>query len=123
MKNNESEEMYLESILLIEREQGAVRAVDICENRGLAKSSVSKALGLLVKKDLICVDGSGKIILTELGRNRAENIYTKHKIISEAFVKLGVSEEVAEENACRIEHVITEDLFEVLKRHIENNCK
>lgn len=119
-RTNESEEMYLETILLLGKKIGNVRAVDICLERNLAKSSVSKALGLLTKKDFIHISGSGYIILTEDGKKKAESIYYKHEIITEAFIRLGANKELAEENACRIEHVLTDQLFDIIKNHVES---
>lgn len=121
MKSSESQEMYLETILLLTKKQANVRAVDICNERNLAKSSVSKALGILVKKDLISVNEQGYITLTENGKKVANDVYLKHNIITKVLIKMGVNEESAEENACRIEHVITDDLFEALKNFAQKN--
>ncbi len=116
MKYNESEEMYLETILLLSKKKGGLRAVDVCEQMGFAKSSVSKALGLLCAKNYVNIDGGGIITLTSKGFLKAESIYEKHQIITSAFLKMGASKEVAEENACRVEHVITDELFETIKK-------
>ena len=121
MKSSESQEMYLETILLLIKRQGNVRAVDICQERSLAKSSVSKALGILTKKEYVNISEQGYITLTEKGKDVANNVYLKHNIITKVLVKLGLNEESAQENACRIEHVITEDLFEALKNFVEKN--
>lgn len=123
MKNNESQEMYLETILLLTKRQANVRAVDICLERNLAKSSVSKAINLLVKNNLVDIDEHGYIILTESGLKLANKVYYKHNIITEALIRLGASEEVANDNACRIEHVITDEIFELLIKYIESTRK
>lgn len=120
MKNNESQEMYLETILLLAKKLGNVRAVDICLERNLAKSSVSKALGLLMERQFITVNNNGYITLTETGKARADYVYNKHQIITKVLLSLGAEKTLAEDNACKIEHVITDELFEILKDYANN---
>lgn len=119
MKVRESEEMYLETILILRRRNANVHAIDIASDLGYAKSSVSRAVNLLEKKGYIVVDKSGLISLTEAGENKANDIYDRHRVITKLLVHMGASEETAEDNACRIEHVITPDLFAILKRCAE----
>ena len=121
MKYRESEEMYLETILLLKNKKGAVRAIDIAGELGYAKSSVSRAVGLLVARGYITVDDSNnEINLTDAGVNRATEIYQRHHVVAELLKMLGADEELAEENACRIEHVLTPEMFEILQRYFKN---
>ncbi len=119
MRTHESEEMYLETILLLRQKLAAVRSVDIVETLGYAKSSVSRAVGLLNKKGFIAIDGAGDITLTEAGAQKAKGIYERHRVITKALTLIGADEELAETNACRIEHVISEEMFGLLKKYVE----
>lgn len=119
MKTHESEEMYLETILLLKSKRAAVRSIDVVEELGYAKSSVSRAVGLLAKKGYIVIDGAGDISLTEAGQAKAAGVYERHRIITKALMAIGAERELAESNACRIEHVISDDMFEILKNYIE----
>lgn len=119
MRTHESEEMYLETILLLLRQKANVRSVDIVDELGYAKSSVSRAVNLLLKKEYILIDENGDITLTEAGKQLAESTYEKHRIFTEMFVKMGAGRELAEENACRMEHVISDELFEIIKKYFE----
>ena len=111
MRVYESEEMYLETILNLKNKKSLVRSVDIVEELGYAKSSVSKAVNLLAKKGFVEIKNKGELVLTDVGRQKAENIFERHRVLMQALIKLGAEEESAEENACRIEHVITADIF------------
>lgn len=117
MITHESEEMYLETILLMSQQREKVRSVDIVEELDYAKSSVSRAVNLLKGKGYIEIDGDGNITLTAEGRKKAEETYEKHRIFTEMFVKFGADRRLAEENACRVEHVISDDLFEIIKKY------
>lgn len=119
MRTHESQEMYLETILLLKKKRASVRSVDIVEERGYAKSSVSRAVKLLQSDGLIDVDPSGEISLTAKGQKKAEDVYEKHRVFTEVFMHMGADRELAEENACRVEHVISDDLFEILKKYLE----
>ena len=119
MRTHESEEMYLETILLLRTRKANVRSVDIVEELGYAKSSVSRAVNLLLQKGYIAIDGSGEITLTEDGQRKAEDVYEKHRVFTAVFMHMGADEKLAEENACRVEHVISDELFEILKKHLE----
>lgn len=117
MKTHESQEMYLETILLLRMRKANVRSVDVVEELGYAKSSVSRAVNLLQSNGFIYIDESGDITLTPEGQKKAEDIYAKHRVFTEAFIKMGAPSDVAEENACRIEHVVSDELFEIIKRY------
>lgn len=115
MKVRESEEMYLETILVLRRQNANVRAIDIANDLGYAKSSVSRAVNLLHGKGYIAIDKSGLITLTEAGETKASDIYERHRVITKLLMRIGADKELAEENACRIEHVISPELFAILK--------
>lgn len=119
MHLQESGEMYLESIYVLSKQQPAVRSIDVVEYMGYSKPSVSRAMGLLKSGGYIEVDASGFITLTDAGREVAERIYERHTVLTELLVRLGVEQEIASEDACKIEHVISKDSFEALKRHIQ----
>ena len=121
IKYRESEEMYLETILLLKQKSSNVHAVNIADELGYSRPSVSRGINLLVKRGYVTVDPSGVIAFTEAGKLKAENIYARHKVITQLLELLGANKELAEENACRIEHVITPELFEVLKKYAEKN--
>ncbi len=118
MRNNESSENYLETILILSKKLPVVRSVDIANELGYKKSSVSIAMKNLREKNNITVSDAGFITLTESGRQIAEMIYERHELLSECLEKLGVDKEIAAEDACRIEHVISPESFEALKKHI-----
>lgn len=118
MKDNESVEMYLETILILKKEKNFVRSIDVVERMEFAKSSVSVAVKKMVSSGLILIDDKGGIELTELGRTKAENVYEKHCTITKMLEMLGVDSKSAEDNACRIEHVISEDVFQAMKDHL-----
>ncbi len=117
MAIQESGEMYLETIYILLEEAGHVRAVDISEKMGYSKPSVSRALGLLKADGHIVVDDGGSITLTKSGKKIAKLIYERHTILTKVFMSLGVDEETATEDACRIEHYISERTFDALKKH------
>ena len=113
----ESGEMYLETILVLSRERDAVRSIDVSEYMGYSKPSVSRAVGLLKSGGYLNVDEGGLLHLTDEGRELAEKIYERHNLLTDYLVSLGVSRETAAEDACRIEHVISDESFEAIKRH------
>ncbi len=117
MHIQESGEMYLETILLLSRTSSHVRAIDIGEHMGYSKPSVSRAMGLLKKGEYINVDADGSITLTDSGREVAEKIYERHTLLTRFLVKLGVDPTIASEDACKIEHSISDDSFEAIKRY------
>jgi len=116
----ESGEMYLETILILKKRNDQVRSVDVATELNFSKPSVSRAVGILKDDGYITVDASGLIDLTEKGIEIAKYIYEKHKVLTEFFTKIAkVSPETAEEDACRIEHVISDETFQSLKRILE----
>lgn len=121
IKSNESMENYLEAILMLSERLPVVRAVDVANELDYKKSSVSIAMKNLREKELITVTDAGYIYLTEDGKKIAETIYERHKVISRFLMELGVSEENATEDACRMEHVISHESFEALKKHCEEH--
>lgn len=118
MKSNESAENYLETILILSKKKPVVRSVDIAEELGFKKSSVSVAMKNLREKEMITVRPEGYIYLTESGLKVAEMIYERHQLLSAWLTALGVDEHIAAEDACRIEHVISPESFEAIKQHI-----
>jgi len=120
MKVQASAENYLESILILSQHGNNVRSVDIAAELNYAKASVSIAMKKLRLGGYIEVDASGYITLTENGRNIAESIHERHSLIYNWLVRLGVDKETALDDACRMEHVISEESFLALKQHIEN---
>ena len=121
MKTNESEEMYLETILLLKSRKPEVHSVDIVEELDYAKSSVSFAVHQLEDRGYITIDQSGAIELTASGEAKAQDVYERHRILTELLMRIGADRALAEENACRIEHVISGELFAVMKKYMEKN--
>lgn len=119
LRSHESEEMYLETILLLKKRKGTVRSVDIVEELGYAKSSVSRGVNLLIEKGYVTIGRAGELSFTEEGLKKAAAVYERHRVITAVLRSMGASKEVAEENACRIEHVISDELFEVLSAYEE----
>ncbi|MFR8812117.1 MAG: metal-dependent transcriptional regulator [Lachnospiraceae bacterium] len=117
---NESAENYLETILILSKKLPVVRAVDIANELDFKKSSVSIAMKNLREKEHITVTDAGYIYLTDAGREIAEMIYERHEMISKALMALGVPQEIATEDACRIEHVISKESFEAVKKYIQD---
>ena len=120
---NESAENYLETILVLSKQLPVVRSVDVANELGFKKSSVSVAMKNLREKNHITVTKAGFIYLTDARRAIAEMIYERHQLISSCLMKLGVSEKTAVEDACRIEHVISKESFDALKNHIKKMQK
>lgn len=121
IKIQESGEMYLENILILGREQNHIRAIDIVNRTGYSKPSISRALKLLKEDGYINIDKSGYIVLTEDGRKTAEKIYERHKILSDIFIKIGISKENAVADACKIEHDISDETFEKIKNYFKES--
>jgi len=118
MALQESGEMYLETILILSRKMSAVRSVDISEHMGYSKPSVSRAVGLLKAGEYITIEDDGHILLTDSGREVAEKILSRHTILTEMLIKLGISRETASADACKMEHVISDETFEAIKNHM-----
>lgn len=123
MKVHESAENYLETILILSQKNGNVRSIDIANELAFSKPSVSVAMKNLRTQGHIVVDNDGYIRLTESGRKIAETIYERHTLISNWLVHLGVPAEIAAEDACRMEHVISPESFSAIKAHVTKNMK
>ena len=120
MHLQESGEMYLESIFVLSKTSSSVRAIDVCEYMGYSKPSVSRALGLLKEGGYVVTDDHGFLVLTDEGRTVAEKIYDRHTQISAFLASLGVSDETAVSDACKIEHVISDESLDAIKRYLSN---
>jgi DtxR family transcriptional regulator, Mn-dependent transcriptional regulator len=118
MSVHESGEMYLEAILVLGNKSGYVRSIDVGEYLGYSKPSVSRAMGILRKGGFVTVEKDGALQLTQTGREIAEKIYERHTVLSKVLIGLGVPEEIAVEDACKIEHDISDESFEKIKQHI-----
>ena len=114
----ESGEMYLESIYILCTTKASVRSIDIAEYMNYSKPSVCRAVGILKKDGYIEVDKDGYISLTKLGIDTANKIFERHTVLTNLLIKLGVDKETASEDACRIEHVISDITFEAIKKYI-----
>ena len=116
---HESGEMYLETILILGHRKNLVRAVDVSEAMGISKASVSRALARLKADSCIIVDESGHIAFTEKGRAIAEKIYERHQILTNVLAALGIDREIAARDACKMEHDISDETFDAMKRHLK----
>ena len=119
MSIHESGEMYLEAILVLSRKNGFVRSIDVSEYLGYSKPSVSRAVGILKNGNYIVVDKDGSLSLTESGKEIAEKIFERHTVLSQLLIRLGVSEETATSDACKLEHAISDESFEAIKKHLQ----
>ena len=123
MNIQESGEMYLETIHVLSKKSGAVRAIDVGEYMGYSKPSVSRAMSILKSGGYINVDKNGFITLTDSGLDVANKIYERHTLITDFLVRIGVSPDIATEDACKIEHHISEESFEAIKNYLEKMTK
>jgi len=123
MHLQESGQMYLETILVLSKNIPAVRSIDIVEYMGYSKPSVSRAVGLLKNGGFITVDSDGHITLTDDGREMAEKIYERHTILTAALTRLGVDPDTAAEDACKIEHAISDRSVEAIKKFLNEAVK
>ena len=119
LKVQESRENYLETILVLKNRNGYVRSVDIARELNFSKPSVSRAMGVLKASDCITMEENGLISLTDKGRAIAENVYARHRLLSAFFTSIGVTPAVAAEDACRVEHVISEETFDCLHQYMK----
>ena len=119
MHLQESGEMYLETIYILTKKNHDVRSLDVAEYMNFSKPSVSRAVGILKQGGYITVDSDGYLHLTELGKEIASKIYERHTLLTEFLIRLGVDEETAAEDACKIEHDISDKSFEAIKRHVD----
>jgi len=115
----ESGEMYIESIYVLNKKLGNVRSIDVCEYLGYSKPSVSRAMSLLKKGGFVVMDRDGYLSLTDAGRDVAEKMYQRHTILSDLLMRLGVDEATAVEDACKIEHHISDESFNAIKKYLE----
>lgn len=118
MHLHESAEMYIETIYLLTRRNTGVRSIDVAEALGYSKPSVSRAVGLLKQGGYLTVDEDGFLCLTPLGCETAEKIFERHTVLSQLLIKIGVSEETAAEDACKIEHVISDETLAAIKKYL-----
>jgi len=116
MSVHESGEMYLEAILVLSKKNGFVRSIDVSEYLGYSKPSVSRAVGILRQGEYITVESDGALTLTAKGQAIAEKIYERHTLLTELLVKMGVSQETAAADACKLEHAISDESFQAIKR-------
>ncbi len=117
MRTNESAEMYMETILLLSERQAQVRSIDIVHSTGYTKPSVSRAVGLLKKNGCIEVDEGGYITLTPPGRALAEKVLERHRVLTDFLINIGVDPKTADDDACKMEHVISDETFARMKEH------
>ena len=123
MSIQESGEMYLETILILSRKGQPVRAIDVGTHMGYSKPSVSRAIGILRRNGYLESDANGHLTLTDSGRAVAEKIYERHNILTSLLVALGVEEEIATEDACKMEHAISDRSLELIKAYVDNMKK
>lgn len=122
MKIHESGENYLETILLLQRKNGSVRSIDIANELGYTKASISRAMGILKKAEYINRERSGEITLTEEGFKKASEIYERHTLITKYLMDtLNIDKEIADQDACRIEHILSDEAFEKLRELYKDN--
>ena len=120
MRLQESGEMYLEAIHVLSKKMTLVRSVDVSEYLGYSKPSVSRAVGLLKNGNYLTVEPDGGLVLTESGREIAEKIYERHTLLTKLLIRVGVSEEVAAADACRLEHAISDESFLAIKEYTKD---
>lgn len=115
---HESGEMYLETIYVLSQKQQNVRSIDVAEEMGFSKPSVSRGVSILKQQGYLTVDGNGFLELTDSGMDLAKKIYERHTILTEALVRLGVNPEIAQQDACKMEHIISDETLNAFKRHM-----
>ena len=119
MRLQESGEMYLETIYMLSKERNLVRAIDVVEHMGYSKPSVSRAVGLLKQGGYLVVEDTGNLLLTDSGREIGEKIYARHRVLTKMLTMMGVDEKTAAEDACKMEHAISDETFEAIRKHLE----
>lgn len=117
----ESGEMYLETIYVLYQNQKNVRSIDVAEEMGFSKPSVSRGIGILRQNGYLTVDPNGYLMLTESGMETAQKIYERHTILTQALIAIGVNPETAQQDACRMEHVISDETLNAFKNHMNKN--
>ncbi|MCR5347963.1 MAG: metal-dependent transcriptional regulator [Fretibacterium sp.] len=121
MPMQESGEMYLETIHILSRRSPNVRAIDVCDYMGYSRPSVSRAVGLLKREGFAVTDEHGHISLTPAGEEKAKHIYERHTLLTRLFINLGVDEKTAADDACRIEHYMSDKTFDAIKAYVARN--
>ena len=121
MHLQESGEMYLETVYILSNKSESIRSIDICEYMGYSKPSVSRAVGLLKNGGYVTVDEKGYMTLTSEGKSVAEKMFERHTMLTDFLVRLGVDKDIASEDACKIEHVISDETFWAIKNHYLKN--
>lgn len=121
MALHESAEMYLETIYLLTQRSDCVRSIDVAEHMGYSKPSISRAVGLLKRDGYVVTDEDGFLVLTDKGYETAARVFERHTVLTRLLVTIGVEEKIAAEDACRIEHVISDETLEAMKRFLEND--
>ena len=123
MKILKAAEDYLETMLMLKEKHGYIRSIDIAEERGVTKASVSYSTKRLRENGYITMDEDSLITLTPAGMEIAERIYTRHKVLTQCLISLGLDEEIAHEDACRLEHDMSDETFEAIRKHVESMQK
>lgn len=123
MKIQESAENYLETIYILHKKTGSVRSIDVVNHLGFSKPSVSNAMKQFRENGYVTVDDGGFITLTELGLEVAEKMYKRHELLTKVLISLGVSEDTAKEDACRVEHYLSDESFEAIEKHVAQYSK
>lgn len=119
MRLHESAEMYLETIYVLSKKGGSVRSIDVAEEMGYSKPSVSRAVGLLKSGGYLTVEGDGSLVLTDEGRAAAQRVFERHTVLSQFLSLIGVNENIASEDACKMEHVISDETVFAIKKFTE----
>ncbi len=123
MALHESAEMYLETIYQLLQQRGSVRSVDVAESMGYSKPSVSRAVGLLKQGGYLQMGKDGSLMLTETGLTTAKKVVERHEILTNLLIRLGVTPETAAEDACKMEHVISDETFDAMKKHMNDYAR
>ena len=121
MRLQESGEMYLETIYVLSQKMNIVRSIDVVEHMGYSKPSVSRAVGLLKQGGYLTVEDNGNLLLSEEGKQIAQKIYARHKLLTELLIRIGVNADTASEDACKMEHVISDETFEATSKHLSQD--
>ena len=119
MPLRESGQMYLEAIYVLSQKNENIRAIDVGAYLGYSKPSVSRAVGILKRHEYIVIDDDGFIVMTQKGKDSAEKLYERHTVLTKMLMSLGIDEKTATEDACRMEHVISDQSFEAIKKHMQ----
>ncbi len=119
MRIQESSEMYLETIYVLSSQHERIRSIDIAEKLGVSRPSVSRAIRLLESQGYVVIDDKAKVMLTQLGRDKASSLYERHEVLTAMLQSFGIDRAVAEQDACKMEHVVSDEVFEAIKVHFD----